>query len=62
MNILYRCPQGQSIQQGVGLSIERWKESLNNGEPVTVMGLQCGHVWSLPEDVVNSIRQKIADA
>jgi hypothetical protein len=62
MNILYRCPQCPNIQQGVGLSIEGWKESLNNGEPVTVMGLQCGHVWSLSEEMVNTIRQKIADA
>ena len=62
MNVLYRCPHCPDIQQGVGLSIERWKEILNSGEPVTVMGLQCHHVWELPDDVVEAIRQRIAAA
>ena len=60
MDILYRCPQCPRIQQGVGLSVERWKQILESGDPVTVMGLQCGHVWALPDADVERIRQGIA--
>ena len=60
MNIFYRCPKCPEIQQGVGLSGERWEQILGSGDPVTVMGLQCGHVWALPDVAVENIRQQIA--
>jgi hypothetical protein len=59
MNILYRCPQCPHIQQGVGLSVERWKQILGSGDPVTVMGLQCGHVWTLSDADVESLRKQL---
>jgi hypothetical protein len=34
---------------------ERLKELLDSGEPFTVMGSQCGHVWPLSDAEVDGL-------
>ena len=60
MNLIIRCPQCPNIQQGTSVPIDRLKELLNSGEPVTVIGLQCGHTWALSDAEVESIRKLLA--
>jgi hypothetical protein len=60
MNVLYRCPQCPDILQGTGISNEKWKELLDSGLPITVKGLQCGHVWKLSDIETESIRKQLA--
>jgi hypothetical protein len=56
VELYYRCPRCPDIQQGVTLSDEKLKVLLDSGKQFTVMGLQCGHVWALPEEDIASLR------
>jgi hypothetical protein len=47
--LVIMCPQCPGIPQGTSVPIERLKELLDSGEPITVIGSQCGHTWKLSD-------------
>jgi hypothetical protein len=59
--LIIRCPQCPGLQQGTSLARERLTEMLQSGEDITVMGSQCGHVWSLSTLEKENLRKFLAE-
>jgi hypothetical protein len=60
LSFLFRRPQCPTIKQGISAPIEHLKQMLESGEEITVIGVQCKHVFKLSDQEVEELRKAVA--